>query len=97
MKVLDHQIAWWCGGLLNWTDTLLKMPNKMLHLRTVGIAHVFSLNSNAKRKQCNCTASQTEGSVSPEIIYTEGLSVPHFGPSGDATLLELAVSLNFLL
>lgn len=33
--------------------------------------------------------------VSPEIIYTEGLSVSHFGFSGDATLLELAVSLSF--
>lgn len=75
----------------------MKMPNKMLHPRTAGIARVFSLSCNAKRKQCNCTASQFEVSVSPEIIYTEGLSVPHFGPSGDATLPELAVSLNSLL
>lgn len=45
--------------------------------------------------QRNYTATQFEVNGSPEIIYTEGLSVLHFGFSGDATSLELAVSLNF--
>lgn len=60
----------------------------MLHPRAAGIAVCF-------HSQCNCTATQFEVNVSPEIIYTEGLSVSHFGFLGDATLLELAVSLTF--
>lgn len=65
--------------------------------RTVDIVPGFSLPSNAKRKQCNCTAGHSEVSFSPEKNYAEGPSVPHSGPSGDASLLELAVFLNFLL
>lgn len=95
LKKKKAKLEIWYGFEHKRVNTLMKMPHKMLRPGTAGIARVFSPYSSAKRKlHCKSVWGECQ---SRNDGGSRGLSVSHFGPSGDAILLEPAVSLNFLL